>query len=58
MMKGILKDYVAYCEACDEAGKAHRKGSAFAQFIFQVALIAGIAVASKVRDILKQENEE
>lgn len=58
MMKGILKDYAAYCKACSEARKAHKKGSVFAQCIFQAALIAGIAVAFKVDDILKQENDK
>lgn len=55
MMKGILKDYVAYCEACSEVRKVHRKGSTFWFIICQIAIYCGMYFGISVYKHLEEK---
>lgn len=54
MMKGILKDYVSYCVACDEARKAHRKGSALWQVILLTSIYCGAYFGALINQRLEK----
>lgn len=55
MLKGIFKDYVAYCEACSECRKAHRKGSTLWQIICLAAIYWGMYVGITTYQLLEKE---